>query len=81
MTESILIIGLVLCIISSYALVAWIGHEDRKEREDLQDRLMSIAQPVALVTHDSVRSSRNTEATVSYVDEAREAELSPSWQS
>ena len=66
-----------IALILSYATISWIVWQGRKERTELEDRLMSITQPVALITHKAVRD--DDPGDVTYVDEAREAELSPSW--
>lgn len=74
MIYALTVVIVVLCV-----LVAYIVREARSERAELEDRLMSICQPVALIQH---KAHQDTEpSNVTYVDEAREAELSPSWMS
>lgn len=76
----VLAVAFVVCVIASYVVIAFLMHEGRMERRELEDRVMSVQSPVALLTHAGLRDS--SPAEVSYIDEAREAELSPSggWQ-
>jgi hypothetical protein len=56
-------------IVTAY-LVKHILDGARDERRELEDRLMAIAQPVALIQHKATQD--NTPAEVTYVGEERE---------
>jgi hypothetical protein len=70
---------LTIIVVFQAALIGYLINQSRKERAELEDRLMSTFQPIALTTHKALRDDSPGEIT--YVDEAREAELSPSWNS
>lgn len=57
-------------------LVAFIIRESRLERAQLEDRLMTICEPVAQIQYKAAEDS--TPAQVTYVDEAEEYRLSVS---
>lgn len=69
--------ALVAVILGLLATLAYVIHESRTERSELEDRLMSTFTPVAVTTYKAHQEEAGGD--VSYVDEAREAELSPSW--
>ena len=73
--QTVIGIALVVCIVISYVLIAFLVREGRMERRELEDRVMSIQAPAALMTHSGIRDREP--ANVTYIDEAREAELSP----
>lgn len=72
-----MIYALIVLLVVQQALIGYVVTQARQERADLEDRLMSTFTPVALVQHKSMQDTEPGD--VSYVDEAREAELSPSW--
>ena len=76
--ETVIVSALVVCVLLSYVLIAFLVREGRMERRELEDRIMSVQTPIALMTHAGIRDREPAE--VSYVDEAREAELSPAWE-
>lgn len=76
--ETALICGLCVCVIASYILFAFLIREGRMERRELEDRVMSLQAPTELMTIAGLRDREPAEVT--YVDEAREAELSPAWE-
>lgn len=71
-----MIYALTAIVVVQILLIGYLLTQARIERKDLEDRVMALAQPVSLVTHRSITDPEP--GNVTYVDEAREAELSPS---
>ena len=67
---------LIALVALAYGVIVYQLRSAREERRELEDRLMALTQPVALIQHKAL--SDNVPGDVSYVDEAKEWELSPS---
>lgn len=70
-----IILGIILGIyvISSLLTIMWLDNQAKRERAGLENRLMALTNPEALILH---RAQEEPEpAGVSYVDESREVEL------
>ena len=63
----------IVYVIASTLVVLYLIREGRKERESLEDRLMALSKPDALITHKALGDDEP--AKVDYVDEQREYEL------
>lgn len=61
-----------LVIIALTVALCYILHMAREERRDLEDRLMAVTQPIALVQHHA--QNNNEPGTVTYVGEGLEEE-------
>ena len=72
-----MVYALLAVVVIQCFLLVYQGQLARRERSELEDRLMAVTQPVALIQHKAHQD--DTPGDVTYVDEAREAELSPSW--
>lgn len=72
-----MIYALTVIVVLQNLVIGYLHLLAKQERTELNDRIMALSNPVAL----SVMPQKVDPGEVSYVDEAREAELSPSWNS
>lgn len=71
MIELSVIFGLYVLV--SGTIICLLVKSSREERSALEDRLMALSQPQALIMHKAYEEPE--EASVGYVDEGREALL------
>lgn len=71
------VVALAQFVLLAYAFKALEQSSERaaRERRELEDRFMSVTQPLALTQVDAVRRGDDGPANIEYVDEARELEL------
>jgi hypothetical protein len=62
-----------LYVLATGVLIIYLLKSARQEREQLEDRVMALSKPEALITHKALTESEP--AVVSYMDERAEYEV------